>query len=764
MIPRRLLGGVWAAAVCALLANNILLSGRAADSGAAARHHSAMHRLARDARADNTSNDELAQQVRGTPLAAHAAPYALWAHGHWVSVHHAAHGAEQVLRRVRELRAEAPVDAVVLDSFWQDPADCWAFHPQRYPDGAAFSVALRDGGRTHLVVWASALVPAHDSAFRAAARAGWFLHGGDGKPLLFSWEHDEGEAPTIQGALIDFSHADATAWLAGRVTALLSSAQVDGFRLAGVDMLLGGRTVGVVGAKGYYEPADYAKEYYRFFFDIGRRVRGPDFLVMARAVDSRASRNVHLRSFAPTDVVFAGWVGNHPFTFAGLRNAALHVVHSAYAGYLNVGPLIGGTLRRAVPQPDGGEALARAAAEDSGDHRERELFVRWAQLAASLPFMCAPAFSAAGQPVTYGADVVAHYAALVRRHRQHALYFSAVASRAFYARLGSADHVSRKNWDDAAVLAHRPQEHVVWPAAQEVVHFDAPTTWAFHVGRDVLVAPIIDSFGNHTRLAVTFRGAPGGQWYDTSRPWLVFADGDTVQFAANASAPGSVPLAAAQTDALFGQLAFRRRDSLIPLILPPSAAAGLGSATDNDHVVIASLDNPSSNAWTAGRESSAPVFATMDVPARTLQQGIAGGLQVNVTLLGGSFRADAAVVHDATTALVAGLRVRRIRGHVAVTHTAAPWRCTCRATVCTTVIADVAASLPEDISQVEVSLWARLRDVAARDNSPCAAATVPHRADGIEAWPWPVCDVLLFFNGTMASATATTCDCAASIF
>jgi len=79
---------------------------------------------------------------------------------------------------------------------------------------------------------------------------------------------------------------------------------------------------------------------------------------MARPVD-------FYRSFAPRYAVFSGWVGDEDDDYSGLRRALTYMLHSGQRGYVGFGSDIGGY---------------RCCA--NGVAREKEPFIRWAQLGA----------------------------------------------------------------------------------------------------------------------------------------------------------------------------------------------------------------------------------------------------------------------------------------------------------------------------------------------------------------------------------------------
>ena len=71
----------------------------------------------------------------------------------------------------------------------------------------------------------------------------------------------------------------------------------------------------------------------------------PEALIWSRPVDSYPlflNLSAFLE-FSPKYVMFAGWVGDQDPTFAGLQDAMINILESAWANYTNFGSDIGGT-------------------------------------------------------------------------------------------------------------------------------------------------------------------------------------------------------------------------------------------------------------------------------------------------------------------------------------------------------------------------------------------------------------------------------------
>ena len=541
----------------------------------------------------------------GATLKDLVAPYGAWAHGHWLHVHHTDHGSERVLGLVDDFLSRGiPVDAVVLDYGWWSPRNAYWFHSQHYPNPRKLINDLHDR-HVRVLLWTSALVPLSTAISESAANAQLFFTSG-GKPTKYVWEHADG--PATEGFILDVTSSEAQQWLLARLEPLLSLG-IDGVRLAGVDALL---EHGALGAHEFVTKAAFAQAYYHFFLDAGRNAtRSTDFLVMTRAVDS--FQRFMFQAFAPNDIAFAAFVGDHPFTFAGLRESMMNVIHSSYAGYISIGTIVGGTVVDAPNPRHVGHSVAEShPLESAGAARERELYLRWTQVASWLPFLCNGRLGER-MPLLNDSALLPYYRRSVAVHRMLTPYFASIASSAFYTAL---QRIRKQRLPHRA--APTDGSWVVRFLARPAVQFSEPLQWDYLLGDRFLVIPVMYSFGKDTPAAlVDFPAtvppyshvdddvgeAPPAdrcsgplEWTKESNPQLVFAGGSTATFPFDNI--GWEP-----------QLVFRRRGEVVPFL-------DRGAAHSNATYLVLSVDNPATSCAAGCREcgSSIEVPSTSEWP------------------------------------------------------------------------------------------------------------------------------------------------------
>jgi alpha-glucosidase (family GH31 glycosyl hydrolase) len=197
-------------------------------------------------------------------------------------------------------------------------------------------------------------------------------------------------------------------------------------------------------------------------------VLGEDRIITARPVDNYGlGLGGDAAAFAPVEINWAGWVGDQDPDFGGLRAALNNLYFSAEYGYVASGSDIGGYRE-----------------DDSELGRDAETFVRWAQLGALCPVM-ENGGGGEHRPWVFGTEVEDIYRDFVSLHYALLPYLMAEGGLAF-------------------------------SEGRSLMDFQDDETYAYLLGRDVFVAPILEEGG---AVTVTF---PEGDWaylFDTSRAW-----------------------------------------------------------------------------------------------------------------------------------------------------------------------------------------------------------------------------------------------------
>jgi alpha-glucosidase (family GH31 glycosyl hydrolase) len=288
-----------------------------------------------------------------------------WAWRHWVWEDESTQ--DSVFEMV-DGYAEHDIDvaAIIIDSPWATGYNSFEWDTERFPDpqGMIDELHRRD---IRVFLW---IVPAInvdvEPLYSQAAEAGWFMQSNaDSGPKVVDWWKGE-------GSLIDYWNPDAVAWWHALMDPVLDMG-IDGWKCDGLDFSA---------TLAPYSPAlgenvarlEYSHAYYRDFHDYTRERLGDDRIITARPVDTYGAapndEQIELAAFAPIDITWSGWVGDQDPDFGGLRMALRNLYYSSLYGYLAFGSDIGGYR-----------------SDDSELGREKEDFIRWAQLGAFCPVM-----------------------------------------------------------------------------------------------------------------------------------------------------------------------------------------------------------------------------------------------------------------------------------------------------------------------------------------------------------------------------------------
>lgn len=393
------------------------------------------------------------------------------------------------------LARDIPVGAQIIDRPWEVEVTSFEPDPRRYPDMGGLVEALHQRD-IRVFLWAVSIINQNAPSFQEAKDRGFLLAGG----ALVDWWAG-------RGAFLDYTNPEAVTWWHGLMDRMLDLG-IDGWKCDGTDPFI--VMTNRMGAAGLVTLPQYQDAYYRDFFEYTRARLGPDRVITARPVDG-LGLDLDL-PYAPRDVNFAGWVGDQDGSFTGMQQALQYMRYSAARGYVNFGSDIGGFR---------GSGL-----------RDRELFVRWAQLGALSPIM-ENGGGGEHRPWRYDAEVTDIYRRFVKLHHELIPYLYSQGARA---------------WEDGVSL----------------MRFRSEGVFHYLLGDDLFVAPILGPGG---RAEVHF---PPGRWI----AWL--DESQVVEGGTVASLDfdlGSFPV-------------YVREGSLVPLDVR-DASTGHGGAFAQGHLTVA---------------------------------------------------------------------------------------------------------------------------------------------------------------------------------
>lgn len=360
--------------------------------------------------------------VPPAPLA--AAPYAQWAHSHFVWEEGSPNASVCAALVAGYIARNISVGAVDVDSGWSTGYDNFVVAPA-FGDLAGF-VAAMHALDVNVILWATALINTDSPNYAEGLSRGFFLRDFSNATALVDWWHG-------RGAFLDYGNEDALAWWEAAMAGPLS-AGVDGWKVDGIDPFI----VEVLGptsragpitlqqyqnwTAGTSEQATpqpttttpltlaptrrrmrrpfWLSAQYGHFFNHTRAVRGPSALIWSRPVDSYPiALNISaFLTFSPKYVMFSGWVGDQDPTFAGLRDALVNIFASAWNNCMYQTPSATTHPPLALtrlqsrpsrpnlsPEPDTNFGSDTGGYRGASPPRTSEEFLRWAQTNAFLP-------------------------------------------------------------------------------------------------------------------------------------------------------------------------------------------------------------------------------------------------------------------------------------------------------------------------------------------------------------------------------------------
>ncbi len=339
------------------------------------------------------------------------------------------------------LDRDIPVGAVIIDSPWETAYNTFVFDPAAFPEPQVMIDDFHDLD-VRVFLWITPNINTDAAIFQEGLDAGYYVENG----RTYDWWKGT-------GVLIDYNNPEGLSWWHSQMDKALDM-DIDGWKTDGSEYqayLWGG----VETYTGHISGKEYQNQYYSDFFNYTRERLGNDRVITARPVDSFGVP-FWGPNFAPPEVNFAGWVGDQDPTWSGLNAALINMYFSGQRGYVNFGCDIGGYR---------GDGL-----------REKELFVRWAQLGALVPIMENGGIGE-HRPWMYDEEVLDIYRRFVKLHHALLPYLYSQGAESYVSGLSVYRPLVKNNW-----------HHLL--------------------GENLLVAPIATAGGEKE---VTF---PSGDWID----------------------------------------------------------------------------------------------------------------------------------------------------------------------------------------------------------------------------------------------------------
>ncbi len=392
-----------------------------------------------------------------------------WAYGHWKSrdVYEHQNDVEDDFEGYR--LHDLPLDAIVVDSPWETQYNTWEPNPHQFPDFAGMVRRFRAAG-VRTVVWVTPWVnldsrdgqrpPDPESerlhaepspTYEPAARAGHFVRGADGRPLVARWWMGTGSP-------VDFTSAAAEQWWRDQAKRLLA---------------LGVEGIKADDGEGWYYPPDAqladGRSGAEAAWALGLLYRRS----MQRALDEvHPGRGVVFGrpGWTGQQAVGVTWGGDQASDFWSLETLVAATLTAAATGFSNWSHDVGGYL--------GERLVARCP---------KELLLRWVQFGSFTPLMQAHG-RLPQEAWTYDAETLRVYREFVLLHERLVPYVRAAAASA--ARSGLP--IIRP------LLLSDPADERGWALADQYGY--GPSLW---------VAPVLEQGAREREVSL-----PRGDWLD----------------------------------------------------------------------------------------------------------------------------------------------------------------------------------------------------------------------------------------------------------
>ena len=154
-----------------------------------------------------------------------AAPYAQWAHSHFVWAEGSPNASECAALVESYLARNISVGGLDVDSGWSTGFNNFVVAPA-FGDLAALTARMH-ALDVNVILWATALVNTDSPNFAEGQAKGFFLRDAFNETALVDWWHG-------RGAFLDYGNADALAWWEAAMDGVLA-AGVDGWKVDGID-------------------------------------------------------------------------------------------------------------------------------------------------------------------------------------------------------------------------------------------------------------------------------------------------------------------------------------------------------------------------------------------------------------------------------------------------------------------------------------------------------------------------------------------------
>ena len=378
-----------------------------------------------------------------------------WIFSHWIWE---GEGTRQSAQQIMDdyLAQGIPVGAIIIDSPWETGYNTIVVDDSLYP-GAQDMVDYFHAKNVKVLFWITGVInidvqPLYDSI----ADLGYFMkaNAADTFPAVVSWWKGD-------GSLIDFYNPDALAWWKGLMDNVLDLG-IDGWKCDGTDYYaLGAKYSPYLGAN--VSRLNYSHTYYQLFHDYTRERLGNKRVNMTRPIDNYGQIDIggDFVAFTPKEICFSCWVGDQDGDWGGMEDALNNMYYSDVYGYLAFGSDIGGYRSDEALYP--------------GLGRDKELFIRWAQLGALSPLM-ENGGGGEHRPWMFDEETNNIYRRFVKLHTSLMPYLMTESATAY-------------------------------TNSEALMQFFNKNDYSFMLGPDVFVAPILAAGGN-----VTVHFPAGDNW------------------------------------------------------------------------------------------------------------------------------------------------------------------------------------------------------------------------------------------------------------